>query len=211
MSHFAIHTVTSAALSFLKHAEWVAVVTVFATTAASWVEFTGFVQKLDSCANTVRALETHLSWWRSLSDGAKAGTAANDRLVKMGEQCILAIRFSRNLVYTETRAQNLDDVQEEAAAESKKREIEAAANACVGNYAVQAAARQAAAALGLLKLLEALSLDAGTLCAATAAAVAYCNDQGVNSVAALGARASRLIAHPKAVLSPWKLVHVALS
>ena len=56
-----------------------------------------------------------------------------------------------------------------------------------------------AAALGLLQPLEALSLDADTLRAATAAAVAYCDAQGAASIADLVERASKLIAHPQAV------------
>ena len=56
-----------------------------------------------------------------------------------------------------------------------------------------------AAALGLLQPLEALSLDADTLRTATAAAVAYCDAQGVGSCADLVERASKLIAHPQAV------------
>jgi len=48
-----------------------------------------------------------------------------------------------------------------------------------------AAEKAAAAALGLLQPLEALSLDADTLRAATVAAVAYCDAQGATSVADL--------------------------
>ena len=103
-------------LSFFKHAEWVAVVTAFATAATSWVEFNGYVQKLDSYTSTVRALETHLSWWRSLSDSARAGTAANDKLVEMGEQFILATRYSRSLTLQEKQ---LEDVSAEGAASGK--------------------------------------------------------------------------------------------
>ena len=53
----------------------------------------------------------------------------------------------------------------------------------------------AEAALGLLQPLEALSLDADTLRAATAAAVTYCDAQGAASFADLVERARRLIAH----------------
>ena len=70
---------------------------------------------------------------------------------------------------------------------------------------LQAAAEKAAAkakakakALGLLQPLEAaLSLDADTLRAATAAAVAYCDAQGASSLADLVERASKLIANPQ--------------
>jgi len=55
-----------------------------------------------------------------------------------------------------------------------------------------------AAALGLLQPLEALSLETDTLRTATAAAVAYCDAQGVKSFADLVERASKLIAHPQA-------------
>jgi hypothetical protein len=64
---------------------------------------------------------------------------------------------------------------------------------------LQAAAAAKAAALGLLLPLEALSLDADTFRAATAAAVAYCDAQGARSIAELVERASKLIAHPQAV------------
>ena len=59
-----------------------------------------------------------------------------------------------------------------------------------------ATAMVAAAALGLLQPLEALSLDADTLRTATAAAVAYCDTQGADNVSDLVERASKLIAHP---------------
>ena len=62
--------------------------------------------------------------------------------------------------------------------------------------AAEKAAAAKAAALGLLQPLEALSLDADTLRTATAAAVAYCNDQGADSVADLVERASKLITNP---------------
>ena len=115
------YTVTSAALSFYKYSEWVAVVTAFATAAASYLDFNGYVKKLDSYTSTVRALDSHLSWWHSLSETARAGTSATYRLVEMGEQCILATRFSRNLVLRE----NVEDIELEgdtsgkAAAESE--------------------------------------------------------------------------------------------
>ena len=108
-------TVTSASLSFFGYAEWVAVITAFATAATSWVEFHGFVKKLDSYTSTVRSLETHLSWWKSLSDSAKATTSANDRLVEMGEQYILATRFSRSLMHQE----KVKDVGAEGTASGK--------------------------------------------------------------------------------------------
>ena len=60
--------------------------------------------------------------------------------------------------------------------------------------AERAAERAAAAALGLLQPLEALSLDAGTLRKVTAAAIAYCDHQGAASFADLVERASTLIA-----------------
>ena len=110
-------TVTSAALSFFKHAEWVAVVTAFATAATSWVEFNGYVQKLHSYTSTVRALESHLSWWKSLSDSEKAGTPATDKLVESGEQFILATRFSRSLMLQEKK--KVEDVGADGAASGK--------------------------------------------------------------------------------------------
>jgi hypothetical protein len=61
-----------------------------------------------------------------------------------------------------------------------------------------AKAKAKAKALGLLQPLEAaLSLDADTLRAATAAAVAYCDAQGASSLADLVERASKLIANPQ--------------
>ena len=71
----------------------------------------------------------------------------------------------------------------------------------------------AAAALGLLQPLEALSLDADTLRAATAAAVTYCDAQGAASFADLVERARRLIAHPQADrcrLIAWNVRTVAV-
>ena len=120
------YTVTSAALSFFKHAEWVAVVTAFATAATSWVEFNGYVQKLDSHTSTIRALESHLSWWQSLSDSEKAGTPANDKLVESGEQFILATRFSRSLTLQEKK--KVEDVGADGAASGKATTIEGAAS-----------------------------------------------------------------------------------
>ena len=67
--------------------------------------------------------------------------------------------------------------------------------------AVETVAANAAAALGLLQPLEALSLDADTLRRATAAAVTYCDDQGAASIADLVERTSRLITRPQAVSS----------
>ena len=49
---------------------------------------------------------------------------------------------------------------------------------------------------GLLQPLEALSLGADALRTATAAAVAYCDAQGADSVADLVERASKLITNP---------------
>ena len=63
----------------------------------------------------------------------------------------------------------------------------------------------AAAALGLLQPLKALSLEADTLRTATAAAVTYCDAQDAASFADLVERASRLIVHPHAV-PPYPLV-----
>ena len=90
-------------LSFLSHAEWVAVVTAFATAVTSWVDFNGYVTKLESCTSTVRALESHLSWWQSLSESEKAGTLAIDKLVENGERYILATRYSRSLTVQEKK------------------------------------------------------------------------------------------------------------
>ena len=50
--------------------------------------------------------------------------------------------------------------------------------------------------------MEALSLDADTLRAATAAAVAYCDAQGAGSVADLVQRATLLIANPHKCVAP---------
>ena len=122
---FLIHTVTSAALSFFKYAEWVAVVTAFATAATSWVDFNGYVRKLNSFTSTVRALESHVAWWKSLSDSQKAGTVANDKLVEMGEQFILATRFSRILALQEKK---VEDVGDDGAASGKAITIEGAAS-----------------------------------------------------------------------------------
>ena len=119
-------TVTSAVLSFFKHAEWVAVVTAFATAATSWVEFNGYVQKLDSHTSTIRALESHLAWWQSLSDSEKAGTPATDKLVESGEQFILATRFSRSLTLQEKK--KVEDVGADGAASGKATTIEGAAS-----------------------------------------------------------------------------------
>ena len=60
--------------------------------------------------------------------------------------------------------------------------------------AVERAAAEKAVALGLLHPLTALSLDAGTLRKVTAAAIAYCDHQYVDSFADLVERASTLIA-----------------
>ena len=68
--------------------------------------------------------------------------------------------------------------------------------------AERAEAAAKAAALGLLQPLEALSLDADTLRAATAAAVAYCDAQGASSFADLVERARKLIANPHKTVAP---------
>ena len=67
--------------------------------------------------------------------------------------------------------------------------------------AAEKLAAKAAASLGLLQPLEALSLDADTLRRATATAVTYCDAQGAASFADLVERASRLIVHPQAAPS----------
>ena len=101
-----------------------------------------------------------------------------------------------------------------AAAAKAAAEKAAAAKAAAAKAAAEKAAAEkaAATALGLLQPLEALSLDADTLCRATAAAVAYCDAQGAASFANLVERASRLISHPQAAPSyrlvsswPWAL------
>eukprot|EP00964_Phaeocystis_antarctica_P022765 scaffold12667_cov50-Phaeocystis_antarctica.AAC.6 len=90
-----------------------------------------------------------------------------------------------------------------AAKKAKKASATKAADAqkpADANTAEKAEAEEAAA-LGLLQPLEALSLDADTLIRVTAAAVAYCDDQGADHVADLIKRASMLIANPQAVPS----------
>ena len=119
-------TVTSAALSFFKYVEWVAVITTFATAVTSWFDFNGYVQKLDSCDSAVRKLEPHLSWWQSLSDSEKAGTPATDKLVESGEQFILATRFSRSLTLQEKK--KVEDVGADGAASGKATTFEGAAS-----------------------------------------------------------------------------------
>jgi hypothetical protein len=86
-----------------------------------------------------------------------------------------------------------------AAAEKVAAEKAAAAKAAAEKMAAEKAVAAKAAALGLLQPLEAMSLDADALRAATAAAVAYCDAQGAGSVADLVQRACKLIAHPQAV------------
>ena len=83
-----------------------------------------------------------------------------------------------------------------AAAAKPAAEEPAAEEAAEEKPAAEKVAAKAAASLGLLQPLEALSLDADTLRTATAAAVAYCNDQGADSVADLVERASKLITNP---------------
>jgi hypothetical protein len=78
----------------------------------------------------------------------------------------------------------------------------AAAKAAAEKMAAEKAAAAKAAALGLLQPLEALSLDADTLRAATAAAVAYCDAQGASSFADLVERARKLIANPHKTVAP---------
>ena len=64
----------------------------------------------------------------------------------------------------------------------------------VEEKAAAAKAKATAAKLGLLKPLQALSLDEDTLRAAIAAAVAYCDEQGADHLADLVKRARMLIA-----------------
>ena len=85
-----------------------------------------------------------------------------------------------------------EEAAEERAVEKAAAE-KAAEERAVEKPAAEKVAANAAAALGLLQPLEALSLDADTLRTATAAAVTYCDAQGAASVADLVERASRLI------------------
>ena len=94
------------------------------------------------------------------------------------------------------RQQAAKAAAEKMAAEKAAAAKAAAAKAAAEKMAAEKAAAAKAAALGLLQPLEALSLDADTLRTATAAAVAYCNDQGADSVADLVERASKLITNP---------------
>ena len=89
--------------------------------------------------------------------------------------------------------------RKKAAEARREAEKEAAVRAELKALAETRAAGEAAA-LGLLQPLEALTLEPDTLHRVTAAAVAYCDAQGVASFADLVGRASRLIAHPQAVL-----------
>ena len=75
-------------------------------------------------------------------------------------------------------------------------ERQQAAKAAAEKMAAEKAVAAKAASLGLLQPLEALSLDADTLRAATVAAVAFCDAQGASSVADLVERASKLITNP---------------
>ena len=116
-------TVASAMLSREEAtAVWVAVITAFATAVTSWGDFNGYVNKLDSYTSTVRALESHLSWWQSLSDSEKAGTLAIDKLVENGERFILATRYSRSLTVQEKK--QVDVVGVDGAASGKATTIE---------------------------------------------------------------------------------------
>ena len=71
------------------------------------------------------------------------------------------------------------------------------------NLAETAAVKAAekAAVLGLLQLLEAVSLDADELRRVTAAAVTFCDHKGANSFADLQTRASRLTNRNEAPLA----------
>ena len=89
--------------------------------------------------------------------------------------------------------------EEKAAAERQERAERAKAElarveraAAEKAVAEKAVAEKAMAALGLLRPLEALSLDADTLRTATAAVVAYCDAQGAGCIADLVERASKL-------------------
>ena len=89
-----------------------------------------------------------------------------------------------------------------AAKKAKKASATKAADAqkpADANTAEKAEAEEAAA-LGLLQPLEALSLDADSLRAATVAAVTYCDAQGATSFADLVERASKLIANSQATI-----------
>ena len=88
--------------------------------------------------------------------------------------------------------------KEKAEKEEKEAAEEAAANDAAAEKAkavgtaAEAITADKAAVLGLLQPLEALSLDADELRRVTAAAVAFCDDQGVKSFSDLQTRASRL-------------------
>ena len=101
-----------------------------------------------------------------------------------------------------------EEAAEERAVEKAAAE-KAAEERAVEKPAAEKVAANAAALLGLLQPLEALSLDADTLRRATVAAVDYCDAQGAASVADLVERANKLIAHPQ-VVGPCNLVLLAL-
>ena len=137
-------------------------------------------------SRAISSINDLLSVWHSKSYAQKASPVEYSRLILDGEA----------IINNESQAWQKTIFRQE----SEKTKKEADEEAAVAAEAKRMAAEKAAA-LGLLELLEALSLDAGTLCTATAAAVAYCNVYGANSVADLGKRASRLIAHPQVVPS----------
>ena len=147
-------------------------------------------------SRAISSINDLLRVWHSKSYAQKASPVEYSRLILHGE----AIINDERQAYKKTGIRQ----------ESEKAKNESDEEAAVAAEAKRMAAEKAAA-LGLLELLEALSLDAGTLCTATAAAVAYCNDQGATSVADLGERASRLISHPQAMLSPLQMGPLALS
>ena len=88
-----------------------------------------------------------------------------------------------------TEREGADELDSAEAAQAAEAEKKAKA---VRIVAEAKATADKAAVLGLLQPLEALSLDADELHRVTAAAVAFCDNQGANSFADLETRASRL-------------------
>ena len=87
-------TATSATLAYLTYPAYVAIVSAVSTAIGSWIAFQGLEERLSRSNSTVRALETLLSWWHSLSDVDKASVLQITELVQTSEQIITAERMA---------------------------------------------------------------------------------------------------------------------
>jgi len=106
-------TVFSALLSYASLAPYVAIVSAMATAITSWIAFEDLENRLVRYTNTVRALETLMSWWDSLGEYGAATESNINKLFVDGEAIITSERTTFNTGISKGRLAASEDKHED--------------------------------------------------------------------------------------------------